>query len=163
VLYFRFTDLGLDDNNGNVLLSPEGLATVNEGLAQEQRNCNLETRTIATFPLYSFKNEYVDAKTMTADRLVITDVSLKLHFPAPEREREVIICFSQIGRGIGDIRRAAYNPFSWFDVAYRPSTGGEDAKATIYTEKESDIVSIHDAVLKEYSAWIAKFPNSVLR
>jgi len=37
VIYFRFTDQGLDDNNGNVLLSPERYTAALEQLQRQQR------------------------------------------------------------------------------------------------------------------------------
>jgi hypothetical protein len=59
VIYFRFTNQGLVDNNGNVLFSPEGLAAniqqqqlEQQRVADEKINSVRETQIIGTFSLF---------------------------------------------------------------------------------------------------------------
>lgn len=101
VIYFRFTDQGLQDNNGNVLFSPEKYAVIIEqqrqqAMIEQQKQLEAEkaerekervqnqiyqstqkTQDIATFTLAQSRRRY-EAGTEEATRgtLTVTDVSL---------------------------------------------------------------------------------------
>lgn len=93
VIYFRFTDQGLEDNSGNVLFSPEKYAAAIEQLQRQQREQQREqqekqriaqamtdskrkTQTISTF---SLSRRAIPNTWPSPDKLTVTDVSLILH------------------------------------------------------------------------------------
>lgn len=172
VIYFRFTAQGLVDNNGNVLFSPEGLtAKIQQQQLEQQRaadqkiNSVRETQTIGTF---SLSPEVYQADTrITPDQLVLTDVSVKLHYGrapmglTPETKAgnyiKVVNFASLDGYRIGDVNNGANNGFRL------RSTEFEDGFELVECQSEADGRTVHDAVLNAFNAWKAKFPEVVLR
>ena len=161
VIYFRFTDQGLEDNNGNVLLSPERYAAIiqqqqieKQRVSDEKNNSERETQTISTFSLSPVT--YNAGADITPNQLVLTDVSLKL-------PNEVIL-FSQIRYdGPGEVRIFAGSYA--FNVIYWPKNSerhfGQDLGVYFARESEVDIKNIHTAVANAYNTWKAKFPDAV--
>lgn len=197
VLYFRFTDQGLDDNQGHVLFSPEKFEAALEQIQQKQReetrareekervakmmsDATSATQTIATFELspptlirmyQQFTPDGNAIRTVhnAPSKLELTDVSLNVYVYAagPYQHYEYSIAFARI-RKIGGVGEGTAN--NGFLITAEPSkeyirdgSGNNNFSQTLYAASEANAASIHDTVLKAYSAWKEKFPEAVLK
>lgn len=146
VIYYRFTNQGLEDNDGNILLSPEGYAATiaqlerkqheeekererkqleEQRVAQAIANSKLETQTIATFSLPGQSFSGFGSSGTLDPTLTITDVSLKWRIVArsklsSDRIRNEEIPFYRI-RKIDGIQTGA--PKSYNGAAYTYYSG----------------------------------------
>jgi hypothetical protein len=185
VIYYRFTDQGLQDNNGNVLLSPEKYAAAIEQIQRQQQEVEkarlekqsaadviaksqIETQTISTFSLYYLvpdpRGQYIKDGSLT-----LTDVSLKLHviehYVHYNNEYDGTILFVKI-RKIGDIGEGTSSDAFIVDVpdlANVESAFFTARDAVLHFKSETEARTVRDAVLNAYNAWKAKFPEAVLK
>jgi hypothetical protein len=159
VLYFRFTDKGLQDNDGNILLSPEQYAASlqrigeeRQRVANEQLLSSKETKIISTFALQA-RDEG------DPDGVIVTDVSLRYHFPKPDSQSKTIL-FSQIAEltnleGVDDV-------FIWFSVHYQPKPNTFYAYQRCVCKSTVEAEGVKNAILNAFEAWKKKFPIAVL-
>jgi len=168
VIYFRFTDQGLRDNNGNILYSQEQYAAILQRQLEEKRqaenekrNANVETKTIATYNLTPivFQGAFVSDTHVTPDQLVLTDVSLKFHFPqsGDKAAKNETVYFSTITE--------LPKPDPWSSGAYgftvrHAASENEVPSHEEATASQSDVQIICASIANAYSTWKAKFPDA---
>jgi hypothetical protein len=169
VIYYRFTDQGIQDNNGNVLLSQERYAAIiQQQQLEKQRkdellnNSKAETKIINTFSLNPINENDANAP----DQLILTDVSMKFHWPVSpwqKTETNEVVYFVNLEnpvwnvKSIGDVQGPSFDCYS-FNIYY---IRGLKGMATLRLKSNVELQGVHDAVLNTYNAWKAKFPNAV--
>jgi hypothetical protein len=169
VLYFRFTEQGLDDNKGTVLFSPEALAVAMRQIRREEERIAKEQERIAEEKLSS-TNETQEISTFSLlpaeggpDKLVLTDVSLKLHYLSKYDgngiENNTLWLFAKIAE-IGDVGKWHYDQFT---VKYYPLDKYTYYTYVLYCASKDEAQAVHDSVLKAYNAWKTKFPEAVFK
>lgn len=191
VIYYRFTDQGIQDNNGNVLLSPDKYTAAVEQLQRQQQeaakaqmekqrveeelaNSTIETKTISEFSLSPHVITQDNGKYTTDGKLIITDVSLKLHLVNHltyynQDENHDDIYFSRIKK-IGDVGEGtSLDSFllqtTMGQVFMEEAKAGEFSKVFIgdkvlHFKSEDEVRAVHDAVLNAFNAWKVKFPEA---
>jgi hypothetical protein len=168
VIYFRFTDQGLEDNSGNVLLSPERYAAIiQQQQLEKQRknellnNSKAETKIINTFSLNPINDD-----ANAPDQLILTDVSMKFHWPVSpwqKTETNEVVYFVNLEnpvwnvKSIGDVEGPSFDCYS-LNIYY---IRGLRRMATLRLKSQVELQGVHDAVLNAYIAWKAKYPNAV--
>lgn len=186
VIYFRFTDQGLEDSNGDVLLSPEKYTAAIKMLNQRQReeekqelekqrvaevlaNSIIETRTLSTFSLAQKLGVGQGGTTFpTEGSVILTDVSLKFrtidHFTFYDGKDNEDVLFSQVKR-IGDVGDGTSRDAFVLDAdpIDRVSFYTGARPAILYFKSEAEAQTVHDAMLKAFNEWKQKFPEAVLR
>lgn len=174
IIYFRFTSQGLEgelpgDYKGvsTVLLSQEQYAAITEQIrraedrkAQEKKDSKRETKVILTKSLCQTSEFNQDP-----DQIILTDVSVKLHYPPTAGGETTDYLFVEHQPNIkglkvvGDLFHGSWQTRNtdekvdvyWFDLF--------NNKIACPTEAEAN--SVHDAVSNAVSAWNTKFPEAV--
>ena len=177
VFYYRITDQGLQDNDGNVLLTAEQYAAAIEAqrqalqLQQNEKTMSVqETLTNSTFPLEPIYDK--SRNSLTPDNIVITDASLKFHtskldpsgyyqYTVPEKNDTVY--FTQIG----DISQPNNRgPYTEVLIHVRQLDATSDMGTYYYVQfackSEADARTVFEAVTSSFEAWKKKFPTEVL-
>lgn len=162
VIYFRLTNQGLEDNDGNVLLSPERLADIQREIQlkeqreqEEESKVRRETQIISKYVFPSAKPPSLYSGDIA--QLTLTDASLKLSHSLGDWT----VAFADI-TGIGNVyvtQMGVYGfAFSYDDITV--TRGTDFAKGDfIRGESKQQANDIHDAVLDAYKAWVKKFPT----
>ena len=197
VIYFRFTDQGLQDNNGNVLLSPEKYAAVieqqrQEAMAEQQKqlaaerqqreaqrvaeviaNSKQKTQDISTFTLAPSALTFTQESDPSKGTVTLTDVSLIfstqvfVKYYGTWNNNNFTVNFASI-RKIGEVGEGTKS--SGFVVEEQEQSVSQlqlyyttDLPASLYFNTESEARTAHDALLKAFNAWKAKFPEAILK
>jgi hypothetical protein len=165
-LYFKITPQGLRANDGIVLYSPTGRITAIEEnkLAQqrqqaEQRQIQAEikqsrvqTRVLRSFGLYSEGQQ-----DPTPNKITITDVSVRLDFPANKRSETAYFSNFKFMDKVSREDRPDGSVFLFILIWETPDRVLRQDPCT-RIEKQTEI--IWSAVLQAYKDWNRKFPHS---
>lgn len=188
---FRFTGEGLQDDNGNVLFSPERYASAIEQLRrheEEQERQRLETqrqeqhsaerianakRENQMIAKYSLVFEPRLARDGSAIRcegtLTLTDASLKLHIFEHDstysvREFDSVTYFFRV-REIGAVGEGAQGSAFFVNAEHNPDDPSDypPAHQVFHCRSADEARTIQEAIVNAFNAWKAKFPEAALR
>ena len=153
VVYFRITDLGLQDNNGRILLSPKGIEAIaleKQRVAEAIINSKHETQTLGTYELSQLEY-FTSGSHVSPTRLVVTDVSIKF-------SNDKVANFSDM-TSIGEVHGSDYgrnwDHYNEFQIGWEP-----EGFEVIICKSEASASAVHYAIVNAYIAWKAKYPKA---
>lgn len=176
VLYYRFTNQGLQDNDGNVLFSPEGLLEAQrqaelarQAQQEAQRQAELAMRAKQEARRRLISQATTQAKELgrcrtvvgseqQACEVIVSDVGFRTTTPWPSVKPDVNFA------SISDIRQDTYGgkrtPTVVFNFTeYIPNCNGTSWTAFFFDSTERD--RCYQIAIQAYSAWKVKFPELV--
>jgi hypothetical protein len=189
VLYFRFTDQGLDDNKGNVLLSPDKYAAALEVVRQQQEAALAKQREEeAKRQAEQHKQEVIaksEAATPTiatiafADSYVIRQDEIDFHKANPNFRKwgniqvseTQLIYTTMRSDGVGGTASPGLLRYlhqisevesdNHFVLTNQYPSGISQAELLRF-KSQSEALAAHDTIASALEAWKKKFPEAVL-
>src|SRR5665213_1387291 len=159
VLYYRITDQGLRDNEGNVLLSPAGYTDAIARLESQRKAKQIEDQRVARVAVESKIASQTNATFSVINRsiLTLTDVSLKIDNDQNYISNRAEIYFSEIYE-IPDGYKIPNTEGVFFSVNYVRDERSIWLSPECKSEDQAKF--IRDAIVRAFNAWKVKFPEA---